>query len=371
MSNSSLEFFKSLIERDTKVAEMLLKETTTSVIYPSNTTSTLRIKPYSNIKFVNDVLTVVLNDGNIISKHPANVDDFQKVRNAKSELEVFDICTIQEAYDDKRKKDLEIERMVVLAEGVKKLAIHANYFIIDDNSVYIKGINRSLPPLLIEEFLLVISKHNPLTELNANDNFMALYNFWMWCCLNPRAEVADKLFNFLKKNSFRITKQGFFTALRNVVTIHGGTELVQFISETYNKVKAVWKKSPNDYTIFLKDGEYVLVKNEDIINKRTENICPDCGGEGDWYDEYENEDRDCERCEGTGEIDAYDEESYVDHGEKIGNLIDLYLDLPNREENRFTDAHTGTFDIRVGKVVQMDPAKCRWNTDDCGAEGLK
>ena len=51
-------------------------------------------------------------------------------------------------------------------------------------------------------------------------------------------------------------------------------------------------------------------------------------------------------------------------------MTELYLDLPNREENRFTDAHTHTFDIRVGQVVNMDPASCRWNTDDCGAEGL-
>ena len=69
--NTSLEFFKSLIERDTKVMEMLLKDNTA----PSNSIvgelkSFIGGKPYSNIKFVNDVLTIVLNDGNIISKHP-------------------------------------------------------------------------------------------------------------------------------------------------------------------------------------------------------------------------------------------------------------------------------------------------------------
>jgi hypothetical protein len=38
---------------------------------------------------------------------------------------------------------------------------------------------------------------------------------------------------------------------------------------------------------------------------------------------------------------------------KIGILSELYLDLPNMKENRFTDAHTRTFDIRIGKVVNM------------------
>ena len=363
--NTSLEFFKSLIERDTKIAEMLLKDTTapgyTLTTTSSNTSSTFLLKPYSNIKFVNDVLTVVLNDGNIISKHPATADDFQRARAAKTETELFAICMVQEVYDDKRKKEEEIEKMKALAEGAKKLAAHPDYFEVRDGSVYVKGINRSLPPLLVEEFLLVISKHNPLVALDYDDNFTALYNFWMWCCLNPRAEVADKLFNFLKKNSFKITKQGFFTALRNVVTIHGGTEFVQFVSESYNKVKAVWKKSPHDYDVYLENGQYKIVHEDDLTTEEWVE-CSYCYGE-----DCDDEDCGCPTCDGEG---GYNDVVEKEHGEFVGHLTDLYLDLPNREENRFTDAHTQTFDIRIGQVVHMDPDNCRWNTDDCGAEGL-
>ncbi len=362
--NTSLEFFKSLIERDTKVMEMLLKDNTpayTLTTTSSENSSTILLKPYSNIKFVNNVLTVVLNDGNIISKHPATADDFQRARNARNEVELFAVCMVQEVYDDKRTKEQEIEKLKALAEGAKKLASYPDYFEVRDGSVYVKGISRSLPPLLVEEFLLVISKHNPLVALDCNDNFTALYNFWMWCCLNPRAEVADKLFNFLKKNSFKITKQGFFTALRNVVTIHGGTELVQFVSETYNKVKAVWKKSPDKYTVFLEDGEYSIVHDDDLHDDEW-TTCGYCYGDG-----CDDEDGECPTCQGEG---GYDDVVEKEYGEKIGNLTELYMDLPNRTENRFTDAHTGKFDIRVGQVVHMDPDKCRWNTDDCGAEGL-
>ena len=362
--NTSLEFFKSLIERDTKVMEMLLKDNTpayTLTTTSSENSSTILLKPYSNIKFVNDVLTVVLNDGNIISKHPATADDFQRARNARNEVELFAVCMVQEVYDDKRTKEQEIEKLKALAEGAKKLASYPDYFEVRDGSVYVKSISRSLPPLLVEEFLLVISKHNPLVALDCNDNFTALYNFWMWCCLNPRAEVADKLFNFLKKNSFKITKQGFFTALRNVVTIHGGTELVQFVSETYNKVKAVWKKSPDKYTVFLQNGEYFIVHDDDLHDGEW-TTCGYCYGDG-----CDDEDGECPTCQGEG---GYDDVVEKEYGEKIGNLTELYMDLPNRTENRFTDAHTGKFDIRVGQVVHMDPDKCRWNTDDCGAEGL-
>ena len=359
--NTSLEFFKSLIERDTKVMEMLLKDNTVPSGPTNSSTTMIGGKPYSNIKFVNDVLTVVLNDGNIISKHPATADDFQRARNARNEVDLFAVCMVQEVYDDKRTKEQEIEKLKALAEGAKKLASYPDYFEVRDGSVYVKGISRSLPPLLVEEFLVVISYHNPLVALDCNDNFTALYNFWMWCCLNPRAEVADKLFNFLKKNSFKITKQGFFTALRNVVTIHGGTELVQFVSETYNKVKAVWKKSPDKYTVFLEDGEYSIVHDDDLHDDEW-TTCGYCYGDG-----CDDEDSECPTCQGEG---GYDDVVEKEYGEKIGNLTELYMDLPNRAENRFTDAHTQTFDIRVGQVVHMDPAKCRWNTDDCGAEGL-
>jgi hypothetical protein len=166
----------------------------------------------------------------------------------------------------------------------------------------------------------------------------------MWCCLNPRAEVANDLYDFLNKNSFRITKQGFFVALRNVVTLRGSVELVQFVSNAYNKVKAVWKKSPDNYTVFLENCEYKLVHYSDLYET---------------IEEYDDE---------TDE--SYEDEIAVNHGEKIGNLTELYLDLPNRHENRFTDAHTRTFDIRVGQVVNMPPQECNWSTADCAHAGL-
>jgi hypothetical protein len=66
----------------------------------------------------------------------------------------------------------------------------------------------------------------------------------------------------------------------------------------------------------------------------------------------------------------YTETVYVDHGQRIGGLTELYLDLPNREENRFTDDWTKTFDIRIGQVTSMPMEQCNWSTQDCAAAGL-
>ena len=355
--NTSLEFFKSLVERDTKVMEMLLKDNTPSGPTSSNTTM-IGGKVYSNIKFVNDVLTIVLNDGNIISKHPATMDDFNRARDAKSEMELFTVCSSKEGLEEKRKFEEEVKRNQAILEGCKALA-KLDDFELRDGSLYMTGINRSLPPMMVEEFASIVGRRNPLQPIS--EEYEALKRFWMWCCLNPRAEVAEKLFEFLKKNSFKITKQGFFAALRNVVTVHGGIEFVDFVSQAYHKVKAVWKKSPENYVVFLEDGEYKLVHVDDLYDDEwTE--CGYCYGE-----DSEDEDSVCPTCDGEG---GYDDVVRKENGELIGGLTDLYLDLPNRAENRFTDAHTGTFDIRVGRVVEMPMEECRWNTDNCGAAGL-
>jgi hypothetical protein len=381
----SLKWFKSAIERTIeKVVENKIDQAfnaldkeegaqspSSSQWYSttSSYTTPMASKPYMNIKMVNDTLTIVMNDGSILTKAPATSDDFNLARGCTSEACLIDLVSSPEVREERRKAEAEYEKAKAIQRGAEYLAT-LEQFEMKNGSLYLKGINRSLPPLLVEEFLEVVGRHGGTD----NDEFNALHRFFMWCCLNPRAEVADKLFNFLKKNSFSITKQGFFVALRNVVTLHGSTELVHFVSNAYNKVKAVWKKKPDDYLVFLQNGEYKMVAKS--IFEELE-PCTYCDGSGTvpCEDEYDCDDDwndcddscECPECSGSGTIYKHCESQY---GEEIGNLTELYLDLPNRAENRFTDAHTRTFDIRIGRVVNMPMESCRWNTDDCGAEGL-
>ena len=365
----SLKWFKSAIERTIeKVVENKIEQVFNELDNEEGQEAPSLIhheKPYVNIKMVNDTLTIIMKTGDILTKYPATANDFNAAKDAMTADQLINLVSSQEVRDERRKAEVEYEKVKAIQRGAEFLAT-LEEFEMKDGSLYLKGINRTLPPLLVEEFLEVVGKHGNTD----NDEFLALQRFFMWCCLNPRAEVADKLFNFLKKNAFGITKQGFFVALRNVVTLHGSTELVHFVSNAYNKVKAVWKKSPNDYTIFLENGEYKMVHKDALYTISTE-ICEYCDGtgsipEGDYGDGWEDS-CDCPECDGEGE---YPESTSVNHGEEIGNLTELYLDLPNRTENRFTDAYSRTFDIRIGRPVSMPMEKCRWNTDDCGAEGL-
>jgi len=362
----SLKWFKSAIERTIeKVVENKIEQAFNQLDNEEGQTAPSYYasgKPYLNIKMVNDTLTIVMNDGNIITKSPATSVDFNSARDCKTEACLFDLVSTQEIKDERRKAEAAYEKAKAIQRGAEFLAT-LKEFEMKNGSLYLKGINRSLPPLLVEEFLEVVGKHGNTDS----DEFNALHRFFMWCCLNPRAEVANDLFNFLKKNSFSITKQGFFVALRNVVTLHGSTELVQFVSNAYNKVKAVWKKKPDEYFVFLENGEYKMVHGEAMYKKET-CTCSYCDGTGTIpeCDEWEDSEECCE-CDGTGE---YEDLVLAVKGENLGTLTDLYLDLPNRAENRFTDAHTKTFDIRIGRPVNMPMDECNWSRADCAHAGL-
>jgi hypothetical protein len=303
-------------------------------------------KPYTNIKLVNDVLTVVLRNGNILTKTGATDDDYYRAVNATTEASLYNVCSTAEIMEERRKNEAEIARVKAVQQGIKKLEGLAD-FEVEGNSVKLVGTGRTMPQLLVEKFIELVDLYDvdPFNDVTDDEEYQALKRFFMWCCLNPRAEVADDLYEFLQNNSFRITKQGFFVALRNVVTLHGGTELVQFVSNAYNKVKAVWKKSPDNYHVFVNDNQYSFVHVDDM------------------YEEIEEYDQEAEEF-------YIDTIAKLDLGEDLGSLTELYLDLPNRVENRFTDAHTRTFDIRVGKVTNMPPEDCNWNRADCAHAGL-
>ena len=363
MSIFSLSWFKRqselenlVIEEQKLKNEILKKELGVSIE-----------KPYLNVKLVNDSLTIVLSDGSILTKPNATQADYHAAISARTEASLYTICADSTVMDERRKKEAEVARIKAVQQGIKRLEGLAD-FEIEGNSVKLAGTGRTMPQLLVEKFIELVDLYevDPFNDVTNDQEYQALKRFFMWCCLNPRAEVANDLYDFLNKNSFRITKQGFFVALRNVVTLRGSVELVQFVSNAYNKVKAVWKKSPDKYTVFLENCEYKLVHEDDLYE--TELVeCQDCDGQGiDWSCEND-EDSVCEFCDGVGQCDNMNQ---INHGEKIGNLTELYLDLPNRHENRFTDAHTRTFDIRVGQVVNMPPQECNWSTADCAHAGL-
>lgn len=346
MSLFSLNWFKTKqvdelsllkIEEQRIKNELLRKEltptsTTAGTINVNYVDDSVKYKPYKFVKLVNSVLTIVLEDGSILSKPNATELDFLTARGASSEHELINIISDKTSSDVKTKEEKSASKTHAIIKGFQILS-KLDDFEVKEGSIYLKGINRTLPPLLVEKFGQIAYQYlngNPELakwgkDLQQDEEYIGLKRFFMWCCLNPRAEVADKLYDFLDRNEMKITKQGFFIALRNVVTTDSSDpELVDAITNAYNKIKAVWKKKPSEFWLIENEGEYFIEKNQQGHHS----------------------------------------------GDVIGNLQDLYLDLPNMKGNRYTDNWTHTFDIRIGQVVSMPMKDCNWSTQDCAASGL-
>lgn len=326
----SLDWFKEKIEYSVeKATEKLVMKRLNSLIEEEEKKESPKAL-FNKLMFVNNVITVVMNNGVILSKSEATKDDYDKIMACKSEAELFGILGNKAVVQEKIEQEKEVKKIKAINKGIE-LLLETNEFKMKEGSLYFKKVPRSIPDVLAEELIQVIYEYgektnNDFSKLNEHIEYLALKRFFMWCCLNPRAEVANELFGFLKRNSFRITKQGFFVALRNVVTLdQTNKELVDSISNFYNKVKAVWKKNPDNFRIIQNaKGDYTLEPVTVEVSK----------------------------------------------GTIVGNLTTLYLNLPNMAENRYTDAHTRTFDIRVGQVVNMPPEECSWSTVDCAEAGL-
>ncbi len=268
-------------------------------------------KPFKSCRLLGDTIMVVLNDGTTLSKEGGEL--LGKVRQAQSEEEILQlfITTHYEKHDGsegKFNKELVMKNLDILRGNED--------FLIEGDNVYIKEINLALPPIVLASFIELCERaaiiYNGTKEgEELVEQYEALKMFWSWAALNPIEESRESLLEFVRKNDITITTNGLLLMYRRVVKKESvNHELVQFVSNQYAKLKK-WKKSPANYEVW---------KNGSIY-----------------------------RCS--------EDKHIADWGERIGNLEALYLDLPNIQEDSYTDGHTHTKDIRVGAIYKEDEDK--------------
>jgi hypothetical protein len=303
-SEKKKEMESLLVEEKKIEVELLRKQLEETNIEPEEEEPAVSTKPYIGLRLVNDILTVILADGSLITRPASTQLLFNLVRSSTTEAELLshlnDVNVVKEIKEEKIKKE-ESERIGKL---INDAILQSGDFIEEGGSVYMKDIKRSIPPLLLEEFAELIYDG---TE-EAKSQYEALKKFWVKCCLNPNARSAEDLYEFLTYHNFKIDKHGNFYAYRKVVSKSSAADkfLIDFISNVYIKVKAVWKKKSEDF-----------------------------------------------RVEKVGEEYKFRKVTSTPEGIIIGNLDTLYKDLPNMAKNTYTSAHTGKEDYRVGDVISM------------------
>ena len=83
----SLEWFKDKVDHS---IEKVIEKKLDALINEQNEVSG---KPYNNAMLVNDVLTIIMNDGSVITKSGATQDDFDAVNVAKNVAELYSIVS--------------------------------------------------------------------------------------------------------------------------------------------------------------------------------------------------------------------------------------------------------------------------------------
>ena len=260
---------------------------------------------------VMDTVTVVLNNGEIISSSECTDEMFVNIYNNQTDEDYVKSILIPEF---KNKQTIVAEKKNLMED-----LEYSQYLTAKGTSVYLLDISElSVPEDLVEAILLA--------EKEEDEELIQSYlNFWTLVSLNPDSRCRQNLFWFLNKYGMTISRSGLFVAYRNVKIKKAGVsidpKLANFISSEYARVKFVSKKSPKDYLVLKTVDGYVLTKTS---------------------------------CNNT-----------------IGNLSDLYKQLSDVEISTvYTDGYTGKFEIKLGEIVSMPREKCDSVQENSCSKGL-
>lgn len=290
-------------------------------------TESSHVKPYKNILYSNNTITIITKEGVILSA-PGNREKLAKI------MEFSNL-------EDMRNELYDVNKVVVFKEDndvVNELAKHRDEvleFLGDDKFVtksdgfYLKGINLVLPDIIINTFI-------ELKKAGKEDELSALEMFWHWTALNPIENSRNDLFNFIKNNDVKLTSNGLLELYRRVNKVAADTTFPEFVSNSWLKTKS-YKKSPKNYDVyFINDIDVNGLVTIDYKLVHLDKVA-------------------------TPEFQS---NNHV----IVGNLDDLFKSLEESDDNLYTDNHTKKKQIRIGQVYKEDESNIDLdNTRDCSS----
>lgn len=276
----------------------------------------IKQKLYKKLMIIDETVIVTLHDGTLFSNSEGGKEFYEKVKNCYTIDSIIELFLPKEPVIIRTQEvETQLEKELVRKEW-SCLEKHPDFEVID-NEIYLKKLPMPLPAVIVAAFIEVVEKMNhawvePLYDGKEYEDLMSQYTslklFTYKLALNPIESSREDALKFIRNQDIRITSLGNLIMYRGIVSVgEPDKELSKFVSTEYFKVKK-WKKSPANYCVLEEDGEYSL-----------------------------------------GKINSEDD------GRKIskGNLQELYNNLGSLEENRYTDAHTYSMDIRIGAVYSI------------------
>lgn len=299
--------------------------------------NTLSGRPYKNIFYANRNLTVIMQDGTMLSKANAPMDVFERVRDSWSpeEIQILLVDVEQPRKPNSSDAVIETKEERELVSNSLDVLKNNKDFVVKGEEVYLKGVNLAMPAPVIASFIELLEKMKGYEVVTSTlqfdeagklyDQIQALKMFWLKLALNPLPQSREDLLVFVRRNDVRITRNGNLILYRRIVTKTGAdTQFVTFVTQNYYNIKKEGKDTRN-YAISKVGDGYSLV--------------------------------DLEAYDGSGEV-------------PFVNLQVAYLELPTYETNTFTAWHDDKVEIKLGGIYKIPESGINLNNGICAAGGL-
>ena len=286
-------------------------------------------------------IDVVFTDGDVISA-VVESNIYEQIRNTSSKEDVLQLLTPNNVkgsdYDIDKNDEKFIKEQIT---PIVDILSDVQDFKVINTDVFLKGVNSiSIPSSIVAEFIRLVTEIQDLQDNSSElidyeqldklkEEYNSLLMFTYKLLLNPLKESREQLLNFIKKNDIKITSYGNLVLYRACwESKNEDTELIRFVAKEYLKIKA-WKKSPKNYTVASRLGNYKLLLNNEIPK---------------------------------------DDNPYW---ENQGNLAELYSKLPEMQSKgkQYYSDH-GKKKIVIGDIYKIDDKDVNLDANVCAAGGL-
>ena len=247
--------------------------------------------------------------------------------------------------------------------------------------IYLKGTNVPMPKLIVDAFVSLMNDGLP---------YQQLVNFWSLCLQNPDESAREGLFKFLSTYNFPITDYGYFIGYK---AVYFKGEKNRFLLEGLSRLmieRKIARKSMDNFHIFQDTDRKILLSAEgsdetaayEVIKKRHIELLKEDAHETYCEDNrlgYYSDDNDSNDNVAVPKdfIDEYVKKELIHFEEAIQYVCDgigiqstISELLENDAADRFTDCHTRTMDIQIGKPVSMSREECDSNPNNTCSSGL-
>lgn len=286
-------------------------------------------------------IDVVFTDGDVISA-VVESNIYEQIRNTSSKEDVLRLLTPNNVkgsdYDIDKNDEKFIKEQIT---PIVDILSDVQDFKVVNTDVFLKDVNSiSIPSSIVAEFIRIVSLMDEnrqreygleyiSKDADLSEEYNSLLMFTYKLLLNPLKESREQLLNFIKKNDIKITSYGNLVLYRACwESKNEDTELIRFVAKEYLKIKA-WKKSPKNYTVASRLGNYKLLLNNEIPK---------------------------------------DDNPYW---ENQGNLAELYSKLPEMQSKgkQYYSDH-GKKKIVIGDIYKIDDKDVNLDANVCAAGGL-